>query len=897
MLKIKDLKCSLGGAKILDIKELTIKENGLYIFVGPSGCGKTTLLNIIAGLTREYSGKMSLFNYHYHKMKEAELVRFRAAHLSIFFQHNVFVEALTLGQNLSLTSLNHTKSLVEFNQSKLTQLAVRLRIENLLAQNIKTLSGGEKTRGALGRTLAREAPCYLFDEPTAALDGENAIRVMDEIKERAKRAIILLVTHDLALAKKYASEILTMKEGSIVKRVVNRGRESSKAYRPQFIDLAQNDHYIATGLLKTKKVRHFLTGAAINLGLLGLGLSLLLVNAVNTKLVSAFKGNFTEQTTYVTQNYLPAQNVIKSVSEQELLTLGDHEVGAIYLNDMFMMFPSGNNVEFEAYNTTFRLPSFHVGLFNEALFLKEIKSEIFPYVASLTHDEIGLVLPYDDYKLLQNAFRLPFRNSPVDLGQYLSRNNVILTLNLGNAYWDYFDAHAFRLKSVMLGQEPQVIMGKPRDVITLFEHKMSLPSSLNLTKNEEFPWVLKKVSFVLNLEYEEFLWKAFKEPKYMFFTANRDYFNFIFTDNYLKSRILIFETPPFYNTLLFDFKSSDPPAFYTFTNGLTFISEYMLLGYSQNFFIAREETLIDDLIQVDISEKTRLSSDFLLSEGVINLAVQYNGFGSFNFAQSATSYGLFELGISSALAKKLYGTTEVVGENLYIGALTSVVQSGEEYLKDYDRVTLTIKEVISSNEITFYHHPLWNYLLFKDVFNVSPLALNITGVIYEETTESNAAEFWYFSTSKPFAIFKETINTTLTQLEYFTLIGAFGAFLLSTLITFLVVYLLITETNEQFSGLYLMGYSKEAIQGVVTSYISRFLGRIISIALIELFVFSFVIEFALNIYLKTEFHYIFNIRPYLLVVGFALLLLISLLFFFKGQMEKMNLLAFSKRDL
>ena len=897
MLEIKDLKCVLGGQTILQIEALDIKDNGLYVFFGPSGCGKTTLLNIIAGLNNEYSGKVSLFRRNYQKMSEKERVAFRASHFSIFFQHNVFIDQLTLSENINLAAINNTKSLTEFNKEKNSKLANVLHIEKLLNHRVKTLSGGEKTRGALARALSKESPIYLFDEPTAALDSKNAINVMELIKAKAERSIVLLVTHDYKLAKKYATTIFTLADGQIINEKSRKNKfATAPSYLPQNLDYKKNDKYIAKSLLKAKKARHFFSGGAVNIGLVGLGLSLLLVNAINTKLVLAFKGNFSEHTTYTASTYTPEINVIKSVNSQTLNNLRPEQVGALYLNDMFMMFPSENTITFSANNKRFTLPSFHAGLFNEALFLSEISDVLYPHINSLADDEIALVLPFDDYKLLQNALRLPYRNSPVDVGNYLLRYDLILTLNVGNASWNYFDEHSFMLKSVFLGQEPQIIMGHPRHVITLFEEKMMLPSSLNLTKVEEYPWVLKRVNFYLTKHYETLLWKTIKWPNYMFFTANRDYFRFIFTKKYLNNRILAFETPPLFNNILRD-GFVQKPTFFTFTNGLSFVPELMLLGFANNFFIASNEALIDEVIELDVSDQNVISANFMLRENIVNLALQYNGFGGFNFLNSPQEYALYEIGISRGLAKKIFQKTDVVGTNLYVGALTSLVQSGNDYLKEYAKTVLKIVEVIDDDEISFYHDPLWSYLLFKDVFNVSPFNLHINGVIYEEEGELVAHDEWYLVKSKPYKSFKETINKTLNQLEGFTLVGALSAFLLSALIIFLIVYLLIAETNEQFSGLYLMGYNKEAIQSVVSHYIMRFLGRIILLALGQLFIFSFIIEFVLDAYFLTPFHYVFNVRPYLLVLGFALTLLVLLLAFFKRQMARLDLLLFSKRDL
>ncbi len=899
MLNLHNIKCQLGGVNILNIDTLEIKRPGLYAFVGPSGCGKTTLLNIIAGLNREYSGKMTIFNRAYKRLDEEDIVRFRSSHLSIFFQHSVFIEQLTLQENVSLTHLVHTPSLVKFSETMNSNILQALNIEALSKQRVKTLSGGEKTRAALARTLSKESPLYLFDEPTAALDQSNAQNVMNIISTKAERSIVLLVTHDLNIARKYAHYIFTMQDGQITKTKVNKSLpKAAHKIVPKVIDYTKNDSFIAKALLKARKVRHIVTGGAVNIGLVGLGLSLLLVNAVNSKLVSAFKGVFNEHTTYVESTYTPTINVIKSASSQALSALSsENEVGAIYLNDMFSMFPSQNTLSFYERGFKFTLPSFHAGLFNEALFLSEITADLYPYINTLASDEIGLILPFDDYKLLQNALRLPFRNSPVDVGNYLRQNNLTLILELGNAYWDYFDEQSFTLKTVLLGQEPQVIFGKPNDVIHLFETKMRFPSSLNLTKIEEYPWTLKRLNFIYTHEYEALLWSTLNYPDYLFTLANRDYFRYIFTSKHLNRRILAFETPPYFNNILTLETSEITQGFLTFTNGLIFVPELMLLGYTHNFFIASDARLIEDVIQVDELEKEKISAAFTLPTGIMNLAIQYNGFGSFNYAASIKEYKLSEVAISSALALKLFGSSDVIGSALHIGTLTSIVEMNNEYIKAYTTTTLTIVDVIENDEVVIYQHPLWNYLLFKDIFHVSVFNLHLNGLIYEGPIDSVDADNWLFKTSRPYQLFVETINKTLKEIELLTMVIAAGALLLSAVIIFMIIYLLVAETNEEFSALYLIGYTKEAMQSVVRNYIFRFLGFIIALAIGQLFIFSFIIEFLLNAYLKTRFSYVFNLKPYIFTLFFAGGLLLVLLGFFTKKMAKINLLQFSKRDL
>lgn len=893
MLKLENIKCVMGGEKILDIRILPITRPGLYVFLGPSGCGKTTLLNIIAGLNKQYTGTVKIFNKDYQKMEEAQICKLRSSHFSIYFQHSVFLEELTLEENILLTAINTNQDLVNFNSEKVSLLARKLNIEHRLNQKVKRLSGGEKTRAALARTLAKEVPLYLFDEPTAALDPKNAKIAMNLIKEKAERSVVILVSHDQALVEKYADAIIRLEYGKIVEvREITTPKLEVVNTKEFNGDYKDNSDYIAKALLKAKKKQNLFTGTSINIGIVSLGLSLLLVSAINTKMTSAFQGSFTEETRFVTADTIPPPNVIKSAPRQAIVSAfpSANNVGAVYINDMFTHFPSINKLSISVGSHDFPLPSFHVGLFNEPLFISEIKEETFPYINSLSSDEIALVLPFDDFKVMQNALRVPFRNSPVELGNYLKQNEVSLRLDVGNNLWDYFTEHSFTLKSVLLGLEPYVIMGQPSDVSLLFEDRMGLPSSLNLTKEEEYPWTLKRINYVHSQTAEEVLWEGGNSQNYLVTQANRQYFRHMFNKKALLNRVVVFEAPPRFNEIL---SVSDDPSFFTFDNGLTFIPEMMMVGYLYNFFLSSSPDLVEDVINLDKSETSKSRPHFALPEGIINLAIQYNGLGSFRFDKSLKPYALNEIGISSGLAKELFNKTDVVGERLHIGALTSIREMNNEYQKDYGEASLTIKDVIEEERSILYHQPLWSYLLFKDVLGVDVFSLRLNGVIVEEGVITQTK----LKVSYPFKEFKTSLDSSLKELQNYTLVIAVAAFALSTIIIFMVIYLLVAELNEEFSGLHLIGYAKKTLQSIINNYIKRFLGVNILLALAQMFFYSFLIEYILSTTFLTPFSYHFEILPYFVVVAFSLSLLFVLLAFFKGRVKKKDLLVFSKRDL
>ena len=148
-----------------------------------------------------------------------------------------------------------------------------------------------------------------------------------------------------------------------------------------------------------------------------------------------------------------------------------------------------------------------------------------------------------------------------------------------------------------------------------------------------------------------------------------------------------------------------------------------------------------------------------------------------------------------------------MGQSLHIGALTAISEINKEYQKEYQETSLVIKDVIDEDQSILYHQPLWSYLLFKDVFGVDVFSLRLNGVIVEEEIADTNLKVTY-----PFKEFKTSLDQSLSELQNYTLVIAVAAFALSTIIIFMVIYLLVSELNEEFSGLHLIGYAKKTLQ-------------------------------------------------------------------------------------
>ena len=179
---------------------LDISDNGITVILGPSGCGKTTLMNIIAGRL-SYEGTISdIPNFDY-----------------LTQDFNLF-ENMSVLDNLTFVSRN---------MKRINSLLDEFEMNEFKNRKVKKLSNGQKKRVQFIRALLHKPGLLLCDEPTAALDHDNTVTLMKELKKLSSSIQIILVTHDIALAEEYADRIITMDQGTVVKDEVIH--ECSKA--------------------------------------------------------------------------------------------------------------------------------------------------------------------------------------------------------------------------------------------------------------------------------------------------------------------------------------------------------------------------------------------------------------------------------------------------------------------------------------------------------------------------------------------------------------------------------------------------------------------------------------------------------------------------------------------
>jgi putative ABC transport system ATP-binding protein len=187
--------------------------------MGPSGSGKSTVLNLIAGLDRPTSGTVRVGDVQVGELSETGLARFRRRQVGMIFQFFNLLDDMTVTDNVLLPAQLAGVPAVKA-RARLNELLTALRIDKHRNAYPARLSGGERQRVAIARALVNRPLLLLADEPTGALDSATS----DEIGEllldlnRAGQTLIL-VTHDPALAARYAKRVIRIVDGQITTAV------------------------------------------------------------------------------------------------------------------------------------------------------------------------------------------------------------------------------------------------------------------------------------------------------------------------------------------------------------------------------------------------------------------------------------------------------------------------------------------------------------------------------------------------------------------------------------------------------------------------------------------------------------------------------------------------------
>lgn len=215
VIEIKDLHKSFGSYDVLKGVDLDLYKGENLVVLGKSGTGKSVLIKIIVGLLTPDRGEVKVLGQHVDEISYRQLLALRLK-VGFSFQNSALYDSMTVRQNLEFPLVR--------NQRKLTKGEVNQAVERVLDavgllqtinQMPSELSGGQRKRVGIARTLILQPEVMLYDEPTAGLDPITCLEInslINEVQERFRTSSIV-ITHDLTCAKAVGNRVAMLLDG------------------------------------------------------------------------------------------------------------------------------------------------------------------------------------------------------------------------------------------------------------------------------------------------------------------------------------------------------------------------------------------------------------------------------------------------------------------------------------------------------------------------------------------------------------------------------------------------------------------------------------------------------------------------------------------------------------
>ena len=203
--------------RAVDGVTLTVRAGEFLALLGSSGSGKSSVLNLIAGLDRPTSGSVVVNERDLAQLSREELSRYRLHTVGMVFQSFNLIASMTLAENVELPM-----RFAEVDRGRRNSLArealARVGLQARMNHRPSELSGGEQQRAALARALINRPQLLLADEPTGYLDSRTGTEIMNMVREFNQQLgmTVIMVTHERALAERYAQRLIFLADGKLV---------------------------------------------------------------------------------------------------------------------------------------------------------------------------------------------------------------------------------------------------------------------------------------------------------------------------------------------------------------------------------------------------------------------------------------------------------------------------------------------------------------------------------------------------------------------------------------------------------------------------------------------------------------------------------------------------------
>lgn len=926
MIKLINVRKAFQNRVALNNINYEFPRNGLCIIYGQSGSGKTTLLNCLSGLI-SFEGSIEIEHQRIESLNDEELSNLRLSSYGFVFQDFKLFENETVEANLffPLETLNHLP--INVKKQKCEDLLYLVGLEHKEKQIVNKLSGGEKQRVAIARALVNDPKVLLADEPTGSLDEKNSIEIMNILKIISKNSLVIMVSHDQELTKKYADQIIEMENGEIFS-VTHQEQEDVKKLLPVLKNrIGNKKSKIPSSFLlshtyhsmKQKKFRTMICYSMTSLGLIGVGLAFSLSSSIATNIKDAYKEIVDENSMMVSlkkdnnirnEQYAASYYEVESIKEKYPQYIDD--VGVCYYANFEKFFPDINNLAISKDYHYRVLPGFSARHINEFVWLEDLEETIYPEQIDVLEDD-EIILGFDYNELIDFCFELQIERSINSLSNYLKHNELYLYFDFANNDWTYSDQQLVRLVGFTIESDLRIYHSNHLWNEYMFESRMRFPSSDALSIADNNPWTMKKIYYLktnekrdsfLNLYYDDKL-----ADEYMLEIANETYYPWLYYEREMvdRDRLLVFinkaqhfplwQIPYFLNN---DSNLKDP--IIASNGGYAIYPESLMMGFSKTMYFSRYEDELNDIID----QKTTNSSDGFYQEELPNTVKSgdyakslQNGVNFFvfdgNLQFGSQIQGIDEIIVSTALFSELGFTN--LGEDLYVAtSKNEVLVGGNKIIKDYVLVKLKIVGLVKSNKPAIFHNKNWTIIFYQSLVGVSAFNLQCQTLSFSlkdpGKIDSSIAlakkAFPQYEIVNPLSNINDSVDKTCFYITVVLIIFSMVATVISVLLLTICNYLYVLEGRKEIALARCLGVNKKESRKFVfwNSLMQCFLSFVI--ASIELVVISFIANLEVSQSLSLGVSFSFNPVSLLPMLGLALIISLFSSAIMSGRINKIN---------
>lgn len=927
MIKLTNVTKRFQNRTALNSINYQFPRYGLCVIYGASGSGKTTLLNCISGLI-PFEGSVEIDHQNIELLSDNELSNLRLTSYGFVFQDFKLFENETVLANLlfPLETLNHLS--VSIRNRKCHDLLSLVGLENKEKQIVNKLSGGEKQRVAIARALVNDPKVVLADEPTGALDERNGEEIMNILKIVSKKSLVIVVSHDQDLTKKYADQIIEMENGQIKAihlqnqnkekqkhlPIVKNGISNKKIRIPSSFLLSHTYHN-----MKGKKFRTLICYPMTSLGLIGVGLAFSLSSSISSNIKDAYREIVDENSMMVslkkdnsimTGQYAANYYEVESIKQKYPEYIDD--VGVTYYANFEKFFPDVNNLAISKDYHYRVLSGFSARHINDFTWLEDISSTIYPeQVDYLEDDEVVLGLNFDG--VIDLCFELQIERNIKSLSSYLKANDLYLYFDFANNEWTYSDQQLVRMVGFVLENDLKIYHSNHLWNEYMYETRMRFPVSDALSTSDNNPWTMKKIYYLksknkrdelLNLLYDDKI-----ADEYLFEIANETYYPWLYYDKEMsqRDRVLVFinntrHFPSWQIPYFLENDSNLKEPVIANNGGYVIYPESLMMGFAKTMYFSKSEEDLTDIIDHQTTNNENGFYQEELPSGVksgnyakslqngVNFLVIDN-----NLYSGSKPNTLEEIVISTELFAQL--GYEKLNENMYVAtAKNEILVDGNKIIKDYVLLKVKVVGLIKSDKLMLYQNKNWTTLFYQCIVGISAFDLQCQSLSFplnnpnriDRSIELAKKAFPQYEIVNPLSDVNNSVDKVCFYITVVLIVFSLVATVISILLLTICNYLYIIEGRKEIALARCLGVNKRESRRFL--FWHSFMQCIISFAIasVELFCFSIVANLEVSKTLSLGFSFSFNVFSLLPMLILAVLIAFFSSALMSGRINKIN---------